>query len=225
MDVAQALEEIRSLARPGGIDGLRRFGIRPETEIVGTTLTELRVLARRIKRDHALALNLWDAGVHEGRLLAVLVADPALTDEALADRWAASFDAWDVCDVACGNLFDRTPWAWAKALEWGGREPEFEKRAGFALMASLAVHDKRAKDPAFTPFLRAIERESDDDRNFVRKAVNWSLRQIGKRNPALNVRAIRVARRIESRGTHAARWIARDALRELESEAVRARLT
>ena len=223
MDVDEALAEVRRLARPGGIEGMARFGIRPAHPL-GVGVTDLRGLARRIRRNHALALELWDTGIHEARILATLLADPQQVTPELMDAWIEQFDAWDLCDQACGNLFVRTPWARDKALEWSRREPEFEKRAGFALMASLAVHDKRAKDTAFTRFLLAIERESDDDRNFVRKAVNWALRQIGKRNPVLNARAIEYARRIEARGTRASRWIARDALRELESEAVRKRL-
>lgn len=216
VELEDALAEIRVLARPGGIEGMLRYGITPRTELVGTRLTDLRVLARRIGRDHDLALRLWDAGMHEARLLAALVADPLRVDEALMERWVAGFDSWDVCDVVCGNLFDRTPFAHAKALEWSARDEEFVKRAGFATMASLAVHDKGARDAAFTPFLRAVERESDDDRNFVKKGVNWALRQIGKRNPALRARAIRTAYRIHERGTRASRWVARDALRELE---------
>ena len=224
VDVAEALAEIRALARPGGVEGMLRYGITPRTVLVGTRLTDLRVLARRIGRDHDLALRLWDAGMHEARLLAALVADPILVDEALMERWVAGFDSWDVCDVVCGNLFDRTSFAHAKALEWSARDEEFVKRAGFATMATLAVHDKGARDAAFTPFLRAVEREADDDRNFVKKGVNWALRQIGKRNPVLHQQALRTARRVDSRGTRAARWIARDAIRELESEAVARRL-
>ena len=224
MDVTEAIAEIRALARPGGIEGLARYGVRPHSEVVGTTLTDLRALAGRIGRDHDLALALWDAGVHEGRLLAALVADPSRVDEALMERWAAGFDSWDVCDVVCGNLFDRTPFAHATALEWSRRDPEFVKRAGFAMMATLAVHDKAARDSAFTPFLRAAERASDDGRNFVKKAVSWAVRQIGKRNAVLHARAVATARRIEARGTRPARWVARDALRELESGAVRRRL-
>lgn len=216
MDVAEALSEIRALARPGGIEGMLRYGITPRTELLGTRLTDLRLLARRIGRDHDLALGLWEAGMHEARLLAALVADPARVDEALMERWVAGFDSWDVCDVVCGNLFDRTPIAHAKALEWSARDEEFVKRAGFATMASLAVHDKGARDAAFTPFLRAVQREADDDRNFVKKGASWALRQIGKRNPSLQARAIETAKRIGERGTRAARWISRDALRELE---------
>ena len=224
MDVADALDAIRALARPGGVEAMARFGIRPSTPVVGTSLTDLRTLARRIGRDHRLAVLLWDSGVHEGRLLAALVADPARVDEALMERWVSGFDSWDVCDVVCGNLFDRTAFAHAKALEWSARGEEFVKRAGFATMASLAVHDRSAPDGAFEPFLRAIEREADDDRNFVKKAVSWALRQIGKRNGRLHGRALATARQVEGRGTRAARWIARDAIRELESDAVRERL-
>ncbi len=221
MDLDQAITEIRALARPGGVEGLARYGISPTTEVVGTTLTDLRKLTRRIGRDHDLALALFDSRIHEGRLLATLVADPARVDPGLMERWVVTFDAWDVCDVVCGNLFDRTPFAHAKALEWSARDEEFVKRSGFAMMATLAVHDKAAKDSAFTPFLKAVEREADDGRKFVKKAANWALRQIGKRNPKLRERALATARRIQARGTRSARWIARDALRELEARASR----
>jgi 3-methyladenine DNA glycosylase AlkD len=214
VELDEALRELRALARPGGVEGLARYGIRPARPL-GVRVTDLRRLARRIRTDHALALALWDTGIHEARILASIVADPAVMTPELMDDWITGFDAWDVCDQACMNLFDRTPHAAAKALEWSRRAAEFEKRAGFALMAALAVHAKAMPDDEFAPFLEAIERESDDDRNFVKKAVNWALRQIGKRNPQLRERAIETAQGIAARGTRPARWIARDALREL----------
>jgi 3-methyladenine DNA glycosylase AlkD len=193
---------------------MARFGINVERAI-GVSMIDLRALARRIGRDHDLALALWDTQVHEARILATVLADPKAVTPELMETWVAGFDSWDLCDQACGNLFSRTPFGPAKALEWSEREPEFEKRAGFVLMASLALKRIRLEDDAYAPFLAAIERESDDDRNFVRKAVNWALRQIGKRNAALHSQAVATARRIEARDTKAARWIARDALREL----------
>jgi 3-methyladenine DNA glycosylase AlkD len=181
-------------------------------------------MAKRIGRDHALARELWASGIHEARVLAGLVDDPAAVTAAQLERWAKDFDSWDVCDGVCSNLFDRTPYAWDKAVAWSARSREFVKRAGFVLMAALAVHDKTAPDERFKNFLPLIEREAVDERNFVKKAVNWALRQIGKRNRALNRDAIAAAKRIRKVDSRSARWIAADALRELESDAVRQRL-
>jgi 3-methyladenine DNA glycosylase AlkD len=153
-----------------------------------------------------------------------MIDDPRAVSEAQMERWVADFDAWDICDCCCGYLLDRTPVAYEKAVEWSGREEEYVKRAGFALMAYLAVHDKKAPDEKFLAFLPVIVRESDDERNFVKKAINWALRQIGKRNLSLNAAAIGSAREIQKRGTKAARWIAADALRELTGDAVQERL-
>jgi 3-methyladenine DNA glycosylase AlkD len=195
-------------------------------------MPELRSLGKRIvkelgRRDparHRFALDLWATEIHEGRLLAGLVDLPELVTEEQMEAWALDLDSWDVCDQLCNNLFVFTPWAWPKALEWSGREEEFVKRAGFVLMASLAVHDKTASDERFFPLLAAIEQEAADERNFVKKAVNWALRNIGKRNPELNREALDTARRIAASGTRAGRWVASGALRELESQAVRHRL-
>ena len=195
---------------------MARFGINVDRAL-GVSVTELRRVARRFGRDHGLARGLWASGVHEARILAALVDDPTKVTEAQAERWVRSFDSWDLCDQVCGNLFDRTPFAFEKAAEWAGREREFEKRAGFALMAMLAVHRKDAPDGAFLPFLAVIEREADDGRNFVKKAVNWALRQIGKRSAPLRTAALRSARRIRAGGTPSARWIAAVAIRELEN--------
>jgi 3-methyladenine DNA glycosylase AlkD len=153
-----------------------------------------------------------------------MVADPRHVDEEQMERWVQDFDSWDVCDQVCYNLFDRTPFAYQKAVEWSGRSQEFVKRAGFVLMAGLALHDKRAADEAFAPFFPIIVREATDERNFVKKAVNWALRGIGKRNRSLNRQAIETARQIQALATPAARWNARDALRELTSDKIQARL-
>ena len=190
----------------------------------GLNAPQFRALARELGKNHALALQLWDTGNTDARILATLVDEPTLVTEAQMERWARDFDSWDVCDSACCYLFDKTGIAYRKAVEWSAREEEFVKRAGFALMAYLAVHDKRAPDAAFERFLPIIEREAGDERNFVKKAVNWALRQIGKRNSRLNRRAIAAARRIRKLHSRTARWIASDALRELQSEAVERRL-
>ena len=202
---------------------MARFGI-DTTRAVGVTVTELRRFARDLGHDHELAAALWASGVHEARLLASLVDEPAMVSEAQMEAWVADLDSWDVCDGVCGNLFDRTPFALDKAVEWSSREPEFEKRAAFALMASAAVHRKDLPDAAFASLLPVIRAQAIDERNYVKKAVSWALRQIGKRSSGLNPQAIRTAEQIERIDSRAARWVARDALRELRSDAVQARL-
>ncbi len=208
---------------PGQLDGMARFGIKTDRAL-GISVTELRAFARTLGRDHRLADELWRSGIHEARILASIVDDPALVTEGQMERWVAAFDSWDLCDQVCGNLFDRTPFAFAKALEWSEREPEFTKRAGFALMAWAAVHRKDVPDRELEAFLRPIRDQATDDRTYVKKAVNWALRQIGKRSPGLHRRAVATARAIQRMDAPSARWIARDALRELESPAVRERL-
>ena len=202
---------------------MARFGI-DTTRAVGVTVTELRRFARDLGHDHELAAALWASGVHEARLLASLVDEPAMVSEAQMEAWVADLDSWDVCDRVCGNLFDRTPFALDKAVEWSTREPEFEKRAAFALMASAAVHRKDLPDAAFASLLPVIRAQAIDERNYVKKAVSWALRQIGKRSSGLNSQAVRTAEGIERIDSRAARWVARDALGELRSDAVQARL-
>ena len=202
---------------------MARFGI-DTTRAVGVTVTELRRFARDLGHDHELAAALWASGVHEARLLASLVDEPAMVSEAQMEAWVADLDSWDVCDGVCGNLFDRTPLALDKAVEWSSREPEFQKRAAFALMASAAVHRKDLPDAAFASLLPVIRAQAIDERNYVKKAVSWALRQIGKRSSGLNSQAVRTAEQIERIDSRAARWVARDALRELRSDAVQARL-
>jgi 3-methyladenine DNA glycosylase AlkD len=219
------LRELRSMASPSDLEGMARYGIATDHALGGISLPSLRAMARRIGRDHSLAAELWASGIHEARILAALVDDPTRVTEQQMEAWAADFDSWDVVDGVCGSLFDRTPFAYEKAAEWSGREEEFVKRAGFSLMCALAVHDKTAPDDAFRRFLPVIEREAGDPRNFVRKAVNWALRQIGKRNLTLNREAIDVAQRIHDTGPRPAKWVASDALRELRSEAVQGRLS
>jgi 3-methyladenine DNA glycosylase AlkD len=211
------------MSNPVNVAGMRRFGINPENTL-GISMPALRSMAKEIGKDHTLAQELWASGIHEARILAALVDDPKLVTEAQMERWAADFDSWDVCDQVCGNLFDRTPYAYLKALEWSSREEEFAKRAGFALMAWLPVHDKKARDEQFQIFFPAIIRESMDGRNYVRKAVNWALRNIGKRNHSLNQRAIETAQEIARIDSKTAHWIASDALKELTSPAIRSRL-
>ena len=222
----RAREVVRTLERMGDPqrrDGMARYGI-DTSRALGISVTELRPLARDLGHDHDLAAALWASGVHEARILASLVDEPARVSQAQMDAWVADLDSWDVCDAVCGNLFDRTPFALDKAVEWSAREPEFERRAGFALMAWAAVHRKDLPDAAFGSLLPLIRERSTDDRNYVKKAVSWALRQIGKRSAGLNTKAIRTAEQIERLDARSSRWIARDALRELRSEAVQARL-
>lgn len=217
------LEELRRQANPDNVAGMQRYGINAQGTL-GVSMPVLRQVARRISIDHSLALQLWDSGVHEARILAGLVADPAQLNEALMEAWAADFDSWDVCDQVCSNLFDRSPLAVDKAVEWSRREDTFVKRAGFVIMAALAVHDKRMPDEQFEAFLVLIEGSTLDDRNYVKKAVNWALRGIGKRNVRLNRLAIECAERIYAQGSRSARWVAGDALRELRSEKIQFKL-
>jgi len=211
------------MADPKNVEGMGRFGI-PTLNLLGISVPVLRRLAREVGRDHDLAGKLWESGIHEAQILAPMVDEPARVTEGQMGRWARAMDSWAVCDGCCLNLFAETPFAHRKAYEWSKHKEEFVKRAGFALMAVLAVHDKEAPDARFRKFLPAIKRESADERNFVKKAVNWALRQIGKRNPRLNRAAIRTSREIRQIDSSSARWIAADALRELTSQAVQARL-
>jgi 3-methyladenine DNA glycosylase AlkD len=202
---------------------MARYGI-DTSRALGVSMPEIRSVARSVGRNHALAQQLWATEIHEARILASLVDEPERVTVSQMDRWARGFMSWDVCDQVCSNLFWRTPYGHAKATAWSSREREFVKRAAFSLMASLAVHDKTAEDTAFEAFLPSIVEASTDERSSVKKAVNWALRQIGKRNRRLNVRAIETAEDIGSIDSRAARWIAADAVRELRSDAVQARL-
>ncbi len=220
MTYSEIITELKSLANPDNVAGMARFGISPRGTL-GVSIPALRKMAKRVGKNHDLALKLWESRIHEARLLAGFIDDPAMVTEAQMEAWAKDFDSWDVVDQVCSNLFDRTSFAYQKAMEWSGREEEFVKRAGFVLMAALAVHDKKAADETFLRFLPVIKRESDDDRNFVKKAVNWALRQIGKRNPRLLKAAMATAREIQKIDSRAARWIAADTLRELQAHTER----
>src|SRR5262249_51586791 len=219
----QCVDELRRLGTRKNVDGMARFGIRAKI-VYGVSKPKMDVLARRVGKNHDLALQLWASGVHDARILAGMIDEPGLVTAAQMDRWLRDFDNWDVCDGTCCHLFAYTAYAWAKAVEWRKKRQEFQKRAGFALMAYLALHDKLAADQNFVNLLPIIRREASDERTFVRQAVNWALRQIGKRNLNLNRAAIREAQRIQVLDSRAARWIAADALRELQSEAVQRRL-
>jgi len=224
MQYDDIIERLKTLSDPKAVKGMARFGINP-INTYGVSVPNLRKIARETGKDHALAQQLWASGIHEARLLASMIDRPDSMTEAQMESWVREFDSWDVCDQCCSNLFDKTKFAHQKAIEWSERKEGFVKRAGFVLMATLAVHDKKAADEEFLKFLPVIKRESHDDRNFVRKAVNWALRQIGKRNPNLNVMAIKVAREIQQINSKSAQWIASDAIRELTGETIQNRLT
>jgi 3-methyladenine DNA glycosylase AlkD len=217
------LQEMKSLHSPADLVGMARFGINTQNAY-GISVNTLRKMAKAIGRDHSLALELWASGIHEARILASIIEVPELVADKQMDAWASDFDSWDVCDACCYNLFDRTNYAYQKPAQWAERDEEFVKRAAFALIAGLAVHDKKAEDAKLAQFLPIIISASTDDRNFVKKAVNWAVRQIGKRNRRLNELAIETAREIQQMNSRSARWIAADALRELNSEAVQKRL-
>jgi 3-methyladenine DNA glycosylase AlkD len=221
--VARAIGELRRHGKQRNIDGMARYGIRAEV-VFGVSKPKMDAVARQIGKNHDLGLRLWATGIHDGRLLGMLISEPHKVTARQMEVWVRDFDNWDVCDGTCCHLFVFAAPAWKKAFAWTNRKAEFEKRAGFALAAYLAVHDKSAADAPFRKFLSVIEREAWDDRNFVRKAVNWALRNIGKRNLALNRAAIACAERIHRSENRAARWIAADALRELRSDAVQNRL-
>ena len=217
------LAELRAKANPANVAGMARFGI-VGAQRLGISMPELRRIAKTAGRDHQLALALWRTGIPEARIVAALVDQPGQLTEQQMDDWVAEFEAWDVCDQVCMNLFDKTPLAWKKVRDWAERDEEFVKRAAFALLACLAWHDKTAADERFVELLPLIKRAATDQRNYVKKAVSWALRTIGKRNAQLNQVAIQTAREIQQLDAKAARWIAADALRELDGEAVQKRL-
>jgi len=217
MQYKEILDKLKILSNPKNKEGMARFGINID-KTFGISIPNLRNLAKQIGKDHQLAQDLWNSGYHEARILACMIDDASLINEQQMNSWVKDFDSWDVCDQVCMNLFDKSKFAQKKAVEWSKRKEEFIKRAGFSLMACLAFHDKKMKDEEFNKFFEIIKRESTDDRNFVKKAVNWALRQIGKRNLKLNRIAIQTAKDIQKMESKTAKWIAADALRELKSK-------
>lgn len=224
MNCAEILQLLASRPDPRAVAGMARYGIVAKKVYGGWPVPELKKLARGIGRDHALAQELWAAEIHEARALATLVEEPDKVTARQMDRWAREFDNWAVCDGACINVFRYTRWAQQKCREWSDRPEEFVKRAAFALMAGVTVADKQASDGVFLAFLPLIERAAVDERNLVKKGVNWALRQIGKRNARLNRAALAACEKIHRLDSRPARWIAADARRELLSPAVQGRL-
>ncbi|APH38239.1 DNA alkylation repair protein [Methanohalophilus halophilus] len=217
------LEKLYENANPTAVDGMKNYGITP-SEALGISIPILRSIAKEIGTNHELALELWNIDLRETRILASMMDEPSKVTTEQMDRWARDFDYWEICDQCCMNLFEKTSLAWKKAFEWSGKHEEFVKRAGFVMMARLAVSDKQATDENFLAFFPVIEREAVDGRNMVKKAVNWALRQIGKRSLYLNNRAIECAERVGDIDSKSAGWIASDALRQLRSEKVLERL-
>ncbi len=227
MTVDEIIKKLESLGTSENVAGMERFAIKTK-KAFGVSAPNLKQLAKEIKKQttdrHALALELWKTEIHEARIIAYLIDDPKQVTANQMDSWAADFDNWAICDGTCGHLFCKTTFAYKKVFEWSEREEEFVKRAGIVLIAWLAVHDKKTDDKKIAELLPILEQKAADERNFIKKAVNWSLRQIGKRSLYLNKLAIETAERIKLQNTKSARWIASDALRELQSEAVQIRL-
>ena len=214
MTVKAALAWLERNGSKRNRDGMARYAI-TAPKVFGVSVSALRKYAKTLGRDHELAAALWETGWYEARMLAVFVDDPKLVTPAQMDRWARDFDNWAICDTACFHLFDKTPHAYGKVTRWARRRDEFVKRAAFALLASLALHDKKAPDSRFTPYLPLIERSADDERNFVKKGVSWALRGIGHRGPAMRAAALRSAERLAASGDRTKRWVGKDAIRDL----------
>jgi len=214
MNYKEIIAKIKSFHNPKNIAGMARFGINVKNAY-GVPMPELRKLGRMIKKDHQTAKQLWASGIHEARVLAGIIDDPKQVTPKQMEEWVKEFDSWDLCDQCCMNLFGETGFALDKVVEWPKRKEEFVKRAGFAIMAVIAVHNKQLKDSDFDKLFPIIKRESTDERNFVRKAVNWALRQIGKRNMELNKKAAALALELKNSKSKSARWIGTDAYREL----------
>jgi 3-methyladenine DNA glycosylase AlkD len=219
MDYDEIIQKLRSLANPEKVKGMARYGINQNNNL-GISIYLLRPLAKEIGTNHALALRLWDSEIHDARLLACFIDDPKKVTADQMDAWADDFDSWDICDQACTSLFDLSSLAYDKVFQWAGSEKEFVKRAAFSLIAGLAVHDKTATDQDLERFFPLIVKQAVDERNYVKKAVNWALRNIGKRNLQLNKEALKTAKEIKNIDSRSARWIASDAIRELTSTKV-----
>jgi len=222
-DVGRAVAELKKRASKKTKDGMARYAI-PSDKAFGVPVGVIRSIGKSLGKSHELALALWKTGHYEARMLATFVDEPARVTPEQMERWCRDFDNWAICDTACFSLFDRTPHAFEKIPVWAKSKDEFVKRAAFALLASLTVHDKAAKDAAFVRLLPLVEKAALDERNFVKKSVNWALRSLGKRSPELNRRSVELAERLAARAEPAARWVGKDALRELKSASVARRL-
>jgi len=223
ISIEEVLKGLRGEARPDQLEGMARYGMAVERRL-GVSIPSLRKLAKEVGKDHNLALELWRTGIAEARIVAAMIDDPKQLTEAQMEDWVKDINSWDVCDQVCMNLFEKSPLAWRKIIDWAEREEEFVRRTAFSLLACLAWHDKKSEDERFIELFPVIVQGATDERNFVKKSVNWALRNIGKRNLNLNKAAINTAKEIKQLNSKAARWVASDTLRELESEAVQRRL-
>ena len=221
--VEEVLNRLKQVAKPDQLDGMASFGMKAERRL-GVSVPDMRKLAKELGKNHDLALDLWKTGILDAQIVAAMIDDPEKVTEAQMEEWVKGINSWDVCDQTCMNLFEKTPLAWKKILDWSNREEEFVKRTAFSLIACLAWHDKETADEKFIELLPVLRREATDERNFVKKAVNWALRNIGKRNQVLNSAALQAAKEIQQLNSKTARWIAANAIRELESQAVQKRL-
>lgn len=215
MTFEEIVKELKASADAEAAAGMSRFGINTDNAL-GISISDLRKIAKRIEKDHRTAQKLWATEIHEARILASIIDEPKFVTEEQMENWVKDFNSWDLCDQVCNNLFRKTDYAYIKAVEWSGSSEEFVKRAGFVLMAVTAVHDKETDDEIFIDFLDLVKKEAEDDRNFVKKAVNWALRQIGKKNKKLKRAAVEKAEEIKQLDSKSARWIAKDALKELK---------
>lgn len=223
MNYNEVIEKLELLKNPKNVEGMARFGIRPKTKVFGISIPETRKIAKVIGKNHELALRLWDSGIHEVRILAGYIEEPGKITEKQFEEWVKGFDSWDICDQVCSSALDKTSFVRRKIFELAHRKEEFVKRTAFTLICCLTVHDKKMKDADFIKFFPLIKKASTDEKNFVRKAVNWALRQIGKRNKKLNIQAVKLAKEIQKIDSKSARWIASDAIRELTSDSVQKR--
>jgi len=224
MTYEEVIEKLESLKNPKNVEGMARFGIRPKTKVYGIPVPETRKIAKQVGKDHELALKLWDSGIHEARILAGYIEDPGKVTQKQFEKWIKDFDSWDVVDQVCSSVLDKTRFAYKKIFELAKRKEEFVKRTAFTLICCLTVHDKKMPDKYFIKFFPIIKKASTDERNFVKKAVNWALRQIGKRNKKLNVQAVKLAKEIQQINLKSAKWIASNALSELKNKKVLKRI-
>jgi 3-methyladenine DNA glycosylase AlkD len=223
MKYDQIIKKLISLKNPKNVEGMIRYGINPKNNL-GISIYILRSIAKKIGKNHDIALKLWDSGIHDARLLACFIDDPEKVTKKQMDSWSKDFNSWDICDQVCISLFDRTSYAWTKVFEWAERDEEFVKRGAFSIIAGLSVHDKKTSDEKFEQFIPIIKKHAIDERNYVKKSINWALRNIGKRNINLNKKAIKTALELIKTENKTAIWIAKDALKELTSEKLKHKL-
>ncbi len=221
--VEEVLKKLRAQAKPENVGGMTRYGMIADRRL-GVSVPDMRKIAKEVGKDHRLALELWTTGIPEAKIVASMIDEPEKLTEEQMEAWVTGINSWDICDQVCMNLFEKTPLAWKKIRDWAERDEEFVKRTAFSLIACLAWHNKEAEDEKFIELFPVIKQGATDERNFVKKAVNWALRNIGKRNPNLSKAALKAAKEIQQIDCKTAHWVASNAIKELESEAVQRRL-